>query len=35
MKYEGCMRQHVLKSGQFIDLELYSILRQEMNSAVK
>jgi len=35
MKYEGCMRQHVLKWGQFVDLELYSILREEMNSAVK
>jgi RimJ/RimL family protein N-acetyltransferase len=35
MKYEGCMRQHVLKWGQFVDLELYSILRQEMDSAVK
>jgi RimJ/RimL family protein N-acetyltransferase len=29
MKYEGCMRQHVLKWGQFVDLELYSILCQE------
>lgn len=29
MKYEGCMRQHVLKWGEFIDLELYSILREE------
>jgi RimJ/RimL family protein N-acetyltransferase len=35
MKYEGCMRQHVLKSGQFIDLELYAILREEIHSAVK
>jgi RimJ/RimL family protein N-acetyltransferase len=35
MKHEGCMRQHVLKWGQFVDLELYSILRQEMDSAVK
>jgi RimJ/RimL family protein N-acetyltransferase len=35
MKYEGCMRQHVLKWGQFVDLELYSILREEMDSAVK
>ena len=29
MKHEGCMRQHVLKWGEFVDLELYSILRQE------
>jgi ribosomal-protein-alanine N-acetyltransferase len=35
MKYEGRMRQHVLKSGQFIDLELYAILRDETDSAVK
>jgi ribosomal-protein-alanine N-acetyltransferase len=35
MKYEGCMRQHVLKWGQFVDLELYSILRDETDSAVK
>ena len=31
MRREGCMRQHVFKWGQFIDLELYSILREEMN----
>ena len=30
MKYEGRMRQHVLKWGEFIDLELYSILREEL-----
>lgn len=29
MKYEGCLRQHVLKWGKFVDLELYSILREE------
>jgi RimJ/RimL family protein N-acetyltransferase len=29
MKYEGCMRQHVLKWEEFVDLELYSILREE------
>jgi [ribosomal protein S5]-alanine N-acetyltransferase len=29
MKYEGCLRQHVLKWGEFVDLELYSILRGE------
>ena len=30
MRREGCMRQHVIKWGQFVDLELYSILREEM-----
>lgn len=30
MQYEGCMRQAVLKQGEFIDLEMYSILRGEM-----
>lgn len=29
MKHEGCLRQHVLKWGQFIDLEMYAILRSE------
>lgn len=29
MKYEGCQRQHVYKFGQFLDLELYGLLRQE------
>jgi len=29
MKYEGCMRQHVRKWDEFVDLELYSILREE------
>ena len=35
MKYEGCMRQHVLKWGQFVDLELYSILHEEIDRVVK
>ena len=30
MKYEGCMRQHIFKLGEFVDLELYAILRYEM-----
>ena len=30
MRHEGCMRQAVMKWGEFVDLELYSILRQEM-----
>jgi [ribosomal protein S5]-alanine N-acetyltransferase len=30
MRREGCLRQAVLKWGEFIDLELYSILREEM-----
>ncbi|HUO17655.1 MAG TPA: GNAT family protein [Verrucomicrobiae bacterium] len=29
MKYEGCQRQHVYKFAQFLDLELYGLLRQE------
>lgn len=31
MRYEGCLRQHILKWGRFIDLELYAILRQEFS----
>ena len=29
MRYEGCQRQHLLKWGQFVDSELYGILREE------
>ena len=29
MRHEGCQRQHVHKFGQFLDLELYGLLRQE------
>lgn len=29
MRYEGCMREHVCKWGQFVDLECYGILRSE------
>lgn len=29
MQYEGCQRQHLLKWGQFVDSELYGILRRE------
>ena len=29
MRHEGCQRQHILKWGKFIDLQLYAILRQE------
>ncbi len=35
MKHEGCMRQHILKWGKFIDIELFGILRQELPPAVK
>ena len=31
MKYEGRLRQHVKKWGQFVDNELYSILRSEFD----
>jgi RimJ/RimL family protein N-acetyltransferase len=30
MKHEGCMRQAIFKWGKFIDVEMYSILREEM-----
>jgi len=29
MRHEGCQREHVHKFGQFLDLELYGILREE------
>lgn len=29
MRYEGCQREHLLKWEQFVDSELYGILRQE------
>ena len=29
MLHEGCLREHVLKWGRFIDLEIYGILRSE------
>ena len=29
MRHEGCQREHVCKWDQFVDLELYGILRQE------
>lgn len=29
MVYEGCQREHLLKWGQFVDSELYGLLRQE------
>jgi RimJ/RimL family protein N-acetyltransferase len=32
MRYEGCQRQHIRKWDQFVDLELYGILRQEWES---
>jgi ribosomal-protein-alanine N-acetyltransferase len=30
MRHEGCLRQAILKWGKFIDLEMYSILREEI-----
>jgi RimJ/RimL family protein N-acetyltransferase len=32
MQREGCMRQHILKWGKFIDLQIYAILREEFIS---
>ena len=29
MRYEGCQREHLLKWGEFIDSEMYGILRRE------
>jgi len=29
MRYEGCQRQHLRKWDQFVDLELYGLLREE------
>ncbi len=29
MKHEGCLRRHILKWGQFEDIEMYGILREE------
>jgi RimJ/RimL family protein N-acetyltransferase len=29
MQHEGCLREHVLKWGRFIDLEIYGILRSQ------
>ena len=29
MRYEGCLREHLYKWDQFIDLELYGLLREE------
>lgn len=33
MSYEGCQRQHLRKWGEFIDLELYGLLRQEWHAS--
>lgn len=33
MRHEGCIREGVLKSGKFIDLEMYSILREDHTPA--
>ena|SRR5579884_4138254 len=32
MRHEGCQRGHILKWGQFLDLQLYGILRSEWES---
>jgi len=32
MRHEGCQRQHIRKWDQFVDLELYGLLRQEWKS---
>ncbi len=35
MRYEGCQREHLRKWDQFIDSELYGILRQEWQISSK
>lgn len=35
MKYEGRFRQHILKSGEYHDLELYGLLASEYGNAVR
>jgi RimJ/RimL family protein N-acetyltransferase len=35
MKYEGCLRQNILKWGEFVDVEMYSILKEESHSRLK
>jgi ribosomal-protein-alanine N-acetyltransferase len=32
MRHEGCLRQHICKWGDFLDLECYGILRAEWES---
>ena len=32
MRYEGCQREHLLKWGQFVNSEMYGILRREWES---
>jgi RimJ/RimL family protein N-acetyltransferase len=29
MRYEGCQREHLLKWGEFVDSEMYGLLRRE------
>jgi ribosomal-protein-alanine N-acetyltransferase len=33
MRYEGCHRAHILKWGEFLDLEMYGMLASDMASA--
>jgi len=32
MRKEGCQRQHICKWGEFVDVELYGMLRQEWDA---
>jgi ribosomal-protein-alanine N-acetyltransferase len=32
MRHEGCQREHLLKWGQFVDSEIYGLLRHEWES---
>lgn len=35
MKHEGCMKGHVLKWGEYVDLHMYAILREEWQQTLK
>jgi RimJ/RimL family protein N-acetyltransferase len=35
MRHEGCQREHIRKWDQFVDLELYGMLRQEWESSAQ
>ena len=34
MKYEGCLRQHILKWGKFEDLNCYAILKEDYQRSI-
>jgi len=32
MRYEGCQRQHFRKWGEYLDMEMYGMLRSEFDT---